>query len=75
MRSKELRGDITLTQKEGMKHLSKQNEGKFRIIMPKNIIPVTTSEPMPKVANGENIQVPINLKTIMKNAKKQKGDF
>lgn len=75
MRSKELRGDITLTQKEGMKHFSKQNEGKFRIIMPKNIIPVTTSEPMPKVANGENIQVPINLKTIMKNAKKQKGDF
>lgn len=75
MRSRELRGDISVTRKEGIQYLSKQNNGKFSIKMPKNITFVTTSEPVQQVVNGEDIQVPINLKTIMKNAKKQKGDF
>ena len=54
MRSRELKGNSNFTQKDGLKYLSKQNKGKFSIKTPKSIIPVTTSEPIQKVANGEN---------------------
>lgn len=74
-RSRELKGGIKLTQKEGLKYLSKQNEGKFNIQMPKNIIPVIINEEMHELkqaAGDENIIVPIDVKRITRNAAKRK---
>lgn len=48
----------------------------FIINMPKNIVPIMSKEETDiQKASGDECQVPINLKTIMKNAKKKNGDF
>lgn len=74
-RCKELKGNLLITQKSGINHIAIQNEGKFEIRQPKNIIPITTSEPMPKAVNDEYVSVPVNLKNIVQCARKQKGEF
>ena len=76
-RIEEIQGDkIKVTHKGSMRCIVKQNKGKFSIQMPKNIIPVTTAEPLPKAVNDDDcVRVPISLKTIMQNAKKQKGEL
>ena len=74
-RTKELKGDIKLTQKDGLKYLAKQNAGKFNIQMPKNIIPVVINEEMPELkqaVGAEDIPVDINLRRIQRNAAKRK---
>ncbi|MDE7137283.1 MAG: Mu transposase C-terminal domain-containing protein [Ruminococcus sp.] len=43
-RAKELRGNSSLTQKEGLRYISGQNAGKFNVKLPKNIVIVTASE-------------------------------
>lgn len=73
-RIEELTGNkIRVTHKDGMRCISRQNRDKFSIQMPRNIIPVTTAESLPKAVGDECIQVKINLKTIAENALKQKG--
>lgn len=74
-RSKELKGSAKLTQKEGLAYLAKQNAGKFDIRMPKNIIPVITTEETPdlkQAVGAEETPVLIDLKKIRKNALKRK---
>ena len=64
-RIEELKGNtIKITHKDGMRCISRRNKGRFSIQMPRNIIPVTTTESLPKAVGDECIQVKINLKTI-----------
>lgn len=70
-RAKELRGNSSLTQKNGLEYLASQNAGKFHIQQPKNIMIVTVNEEAPQermAAGAESITIDINLKRMRKNA-------
>ncbi|MDE6781628.1 MAG: DDE-type integrase/transposase/recombinase [Ruminococcus sp.] len=72
-RQRELKGNGSLAQKEGLKHLSRQNTGKFNIQQPKNIIVVTANEEPPEermAAGAENVI--IDMKKIRKNSEMRK---
>lgn len=74
-RAKELKGGIRLTQKDGLKYISKQNAGKFNIKMPKNIIPVMAGEEYintKQAVGAETTPVEINLRRIAQSAAKRK---
>lgn len=70
-RAKELRGNSSLTQKNGLRYLASQNAGKFHIQQPKNIMIVTVNEESQQermAAGSENITIDINPKRMRKNA-------
>ena len=74
-RKKELKGNSNLTQKEGLRYLSRQNTGKFSIQMPKNIIPVIVNEEtseLKQAVGAEDTPVEINLRTIAQSAAERK---
>ncbi len=72
-RARELKGNGSLTQKEGLKYLSRQNAGKFNIRQPKNIIVVTVNEEPAeeRMAVGAEY-VDINMKRIKRNSEMRK---
>ena len=68
-RAKELRGDSSLTQKNGLSYLARHNDGKFNIQQPKNIIVVTVNEEPEEermAVGAENVT--IDLGRMIKNA-------
>lgn len=74
-RVKELKGNSDLTRKGGLRHISRQNAGKFNIQMPKNIIPVIVNEGIPELkqaVGAEDTPVEINLRRIAQSAAKRK---
>ncbi len=74
-RKKEFKGNGSLTQKEGLRYLSRQNAGKFNIQMPRNIIPVIINEEtseLKQAVGAEYTPVEINLKVIAQSAAERK---
>lgn len=69
----ELKGNkIRIKRGDGIRASARQNKGKFVLPVPKNIIPVTTSEALPKAVGAEEIGVEINLHRMAENQKKRK---
>ena len=69
----ELKGDkIRVTHGDGTRAAARQNKGKFILPVPKNIIPVTTPETLPKAVGAEEVSVEINLGRMIENAAKRK---
>ncbi len=66
-------GEIRVTHGDGNRAVVRQNKGKFVLPVPKNIIPVTTPETLPKAVGAEEINVEINLERMIENAAKRKG--
>lgn len=72
-RAKELRGNSSLTQKDGLRYISAQNTGKFNVQLPKNIIIVTANEEPQKermAAGAEDVT--IDLGRMIKNAESRR---
>ena len=70
----ELKGNkIRVTHGDGIRASAKQNKDKFVLPVPKNIVPVTTSETLPKAVGAEEINVEINRRRMIENAAKRKG--
>lgn len=73
-RQKELKGNGSLTPKEGLKYISSQNAGKFNIQQPQNIIIVTVNEEsqQERMAVGAE-DVTIDLGRMLKNAESRRN--
>lgn len=73
-RARELRGDSSLTQKDGLRYISAQNAGKFNVQLPKNIVIVTANEEPPeeRMAVGAE-DVTIDLGRMIKNAESRRN--
>lgn len=74
-RSKELRGATMITQKNGLRYCAEANKAKFKINMPKKIIPVIAHEEVleeKQAVCAECIKVPIDVKKMIRNAAKRK---
>ncbi|MDE7137022.1 MAG: Mu transposase C-terminal domain-containing protein [Ruminococcus sp.] len=73
-RARELRGNSSLTQKNGLRYISAQNTGRFNMKLPKNIIIVTANEEPPeeRMAVGAE-DVTIDLGRMIKNAESRRN--
>ncbi len=73
-RARELRGDASLTQREGLKYVSGRNTGKFKIRLPKNIVIVTANEePTERMAVGAEA-TEIDPYRMLKNAEGRRNN-
>lgn len=69
----ELKGNkIKVAHGDGIRATARQNKDKFVLPVPKNIVPVTTSETLPKAVGAEEIGIEINLHRMAENQKKRK---
>lgn len=69
----ELKGNkIKVAHGDGIRAAARQNKGKFILPVPKNIIPVTILEALPKAVGAEEIGIEINLHKMAENQKKRK---
>jgi len=71
-RASQLKGELHITRKSGIKYQIKQGKGKFEIRLPKNINVVTTEETMEQAVGAETQTVEINLKKIALNGARRK---
>lgn len=73
-RARELRGNSSFTQKDGLRYISAQNAGKFNVQLPKNIIIVTANEETQeeRMAVGAE-DVTIDFGRMIKNAESRRN--
>ncbi len=72
-RARELKGNSSFTQKDGLRYIASQNAEKFNVQLPKNIIIVTANEESQeeRMATGAE-NVVIDMKKIRKNSEMRK---